>query len=86
MNLLDELARTDIAPALLAQVQALIEQQQARLAEKDFKIKALTYPQVATNQMLDWYVGPDNVPESPRCAANRSCITKSRRFWPSQMS
>ncbi|UOD29979.1 IS66 family transposase [Massilia violaceinigra] len=43
MNLLDELARTDIAPALLAQVQALIEQQQARLAEKDFKIKALTF-------------------------------------------
>ncbi|NHZ38522.1 IS66 family transposase [Massilia rubra] len=43
MNLLDELARTDIAPALLAQVQALIEQQQAKLAEKDFKIKALTF-------------------------------------------
>ena len=43
MNLLDELARTDIAPALLAQVQALIEQQQAKLAENDFKIKALTF-------------------------------------------
>jgi transposase len=57
MNLLDELARTDIDPALLAQVQALIEQQQAKVmeaddkltrlvtvvAEKDFKIKALTF-------------------------------------------
>jgi transposase len=43
MNLLDELARTDIAPALLAQVQALFAQQQAKLAENDFKIKALTF-------------------------------------------
>ena len=50
MDLLDELARTDIAPAMLAQVRALFEQQQsmlgqqqARLAEKDFKITALTH-------------------------------------------
>jgi transposase len=43
MDLLNELARTDIAPALLAQVQALFAQQQARLAEKDFKITALTH-------------------------------------------
>jgi hypothetical protein len=43
MNLLDELARTDIDPAMLAQVRALFEQQQAKLAEKDFKITALTH-------------------------------------------
>ena len=57
MNLLDKLARTDIDPALLAQVQALFAQQQAKVveaddkltrlhtvvAEKDFKIKALTF-------------------------------------------
>jgi len=36
MNPLDDLARTDIDPALLAQVQA-------KLAEKDFKIAALTH-------------------------------------------
>jgi transposase len=57
MNPLDELARTDIDPALLVQVRALFEQQQAALAqrdatlerrdallaEKDFKITALTH-------------------------------------------
>jgi hypothetical protein len=50
MDLLNELARTDIDPALLAQVQALFAQQQADLtrrdallAEKDFKITALTH-------------------------------------------
>src|SRR5690606_28378355 len=43
MNLLDELARTDIDPAMLAKVRALVEQQQAQLAEKDFKITALTH-------------------------------------------
>lgn len=53
MNLLNELARTDIDPALLAQVQAMFtqfeqqqakcEQQQAELAEKNFKIAALTH-------------------------------------------
>lgn len=43
MDLLNELARTDIDPALLAQVQALFAQQQAKLAEKDFKITALTH-------------------------------------------
>lgn len=50
MDLLNELARTDIDPALLAQVQALFAQQQAGLtrrdallAEKDFKITALTH-------------------------------------------
>jgi transposase len=43
MNLLDELARTDIDPAMLARVRALVEQQQAQLAEKDFKITALTH-------------------------------------------
>lgn len=57
MNPLDDLARTDIDPALLAQVRALIEQQQADLAqrdaalarrdallaEKEFKITALTH-------------------------------------------
>ena len=36
MELLDKLARTDIDPALLAQVQALF-------AENNFKIKALTF-------------------------------------------
>jgi transposase len=43
MNPLDKLAATDIDPALLVQVQALFAQQQARLAEKDFKITALTH-------------------------------------------
>ena len=43
MDLLNELARTNIDPALLAQVQALFAQQQAGLAEKDFKITALTH-------------------------------------------
>lgn len=43
MNLLDELARTDIDPAMLAKVRALVGQQQAQLAEKDFKITALTH-------------------------------------------
>ena len=50
MNLLDDLARTDIDPAMLAQVRALFERQQAelaqrdaQLAEKDFKITALTH-------------------------------------------
>lgn len=43
MNPLDQLAATDIDPALLAQVQALFAQQQARLAEKDFKITALAH-------------------------------------------
>ncbi|SFV13254.1 IS66 family transposase [Pseudoduganella namucuonensis] len=50
MDPLDELARTDIDPALLAQVRALVAQQQAELqqrdavlAEKDFKITALTH-------------------------------------------
>ena len=50
MNPLDDLARTDIDPALLAQVRALVEKQQADLArrdallaEKDFKITALTH-------------------------------------------
>lgn len=57
MDLLNELARTDIDPALLAQVRALFNRQQADLAqrdaalarrdallgEKDFKITALTH-------------------------------------------
>ena len=50
MNPLDDLARTNIDPALLAQVRALVEQQQTDLArrdallvEKDFKITALTH-------------------------------------------
>ena len=50
MNPLDELVRTDIDPAILAQLRALFErqqatltQQQALLAEKDFKISALTH-------------------------------------------
>lgn len=38
VNLLDELARTDIDPALLAQVHALIEQQQAKVVEADDKL------------------------------------------------
>jgi transposase len=42
MDLLNELARTDIDPAMLAQVRALVERQQAQLAAQDFKIKALT--------------------------------------------
>jgi transposase len=50
MDLLNELAPTDIDPAMLAQVRALFDQQQAELArqdavlaEKDFKITALTH-------------------------------------------
>jgi hypothetical protein len=43
MNLLDQLAQIDIDPAMLAQVRALFDQQQAHLAENDFKIKALTH-------------------------------------------
>jgi transposase len=50
MELLNELADLDIAPAAMAKVQALFEQQQAQLlqrdavlAEKDFKITALTH-------------------------------------------
>lgn len=45
MDLLNELALTDIDPALLAQAQvhALFAQQQAKLAEQDFKIPALTH-------------------------------------------
>ncbi|MCP2012114.1 hypothetical protein L1274_005873 [Duganella sp. HSC-15S17] len=50
MDLLNELAPTDIDPAMLAQVRALFDQQQAKLArqdavlaEKDFKITALTH-------------------------------------------
>jgi transposase len=43
MDLLDQLARTDIDPAMLEQVRALFAQQQAKLAENDFKIKALTF-------------------------------------------
>lgn len=43
MNLLEKLAHTNIDPALLAQVRTLVAQQQAALAEKDFKITALTH-------------------------------------------
>ena len=50
MNPLDALVATNIDPALLLQVRALFEQQQAKLARKDavlaendFKIKALTF-------------------------------------------
>jgi hypothetical protein len=50
MDPLDALARTDIDPAILAQVRALFEQQQVKFArqetvlvEKDFKITALTH-------------------------------------------
>ena len=50
MELLNELADLNIAPAAMARVQALFEQQQAKLtqrdavlAEKDFKITALTH-------------------------------------------
>ncbi len=50
MELLNELADLDLAPAAMAKVQALFEQQQAKLAqrdavlaEKDFKITALTH-------------------------------------------
>ena len=43
MELLNELADLDIAPAAMAKVQALFEQQQIKLAEKDFKITALTH-------------------------------------------
>jgi transposase len=38
MDLLNELALTDIDPAMLAQVRAMFEQQQTRLAEKDAKL------------------------------------------------
>lgn len=40
MNLLYELARTDLDPALLAKIHALVTQQQVKLDENDFKIKA----------------------------------------------
>lgn len=53
MNLLDELSRTNADPALIAQVRALVEQNERAqrdnaqhagvLAEKDFKIAALTH-------------------------------------------
>jgi len=43
VNPLDALAQTDIDPAMLAQVRALFAQQQAKLAESDFKVKALTF-------------------------------------------
>lgn len=50
MDLLNELADLDIAPAAMARVQAPLEQQQAKLAQrdavladKDFKITALTH-------------------------------------------
>ena len=43
MNPLDALAAANIDPALLGQVQAFFAQQQARLAEKDFKITVLTH-------------------------------------------
>jgi transposase len=43
MELLNELADLDITPAAMAKVQALFEQQQIKLAEKDFKITALTH-------------------------------------------
>lgn len=43
MELLNELADLDIAPAAMAKVQALFEQQQIKLAERDFKITALTH-------------------------------------------
>lgn len=50
MELLNELADLDITPAAMARVKALFEQQQAKLAqrdavlaEKDFKITALTH-------------------------------------------
>ena len=43
MNPLDALARTDIDPAMLAQVRAPFAQQQAKLAESNFKVKALTF-------------------------------------------
>jgi transposase len=42
MDLLAELTRTNVDPAVIARVSALLERQQALLAEKDFKIKALT--------------------------------------------
>lgn len=42
MDLLAELTRNHADPAVIAQVRALLEQQRALLAEKDFKIKALT--------------------------------------------
>ena len=49
MDLLTELTRTNADPAVIAQVRALLEEQQkaqqrlqAQVAEKDFKIKALT--------------------------------------------
>lgn len=43
MDLLNELARADIDPTLLEQVQALFARQQAKVAEKEFKITALTH-------------------------------------------
>ena len=43
MELLNELADLNITPAAMAKVQALFAQQQAKLAEKDFKITALTH-------------------------------------------
>lgn len=43
MDPLDALAATNIDPALLVQVQALLAQQQANPTEKDFKIAALKY-------------------------------------------
>ena len=43
MDLLNKLALIDIDPAMLAKVRALFDQQQAKLAENDFKIKALTF-------------------------------------------
>ena len=49
MNLLDELARTDIDSAMLPKVLVLVEQQtkleqqQAQLAEKNLKITALKH-------------------------------------------
>jgi len=50
MNPIDELASTDIDPALLVQVRALFARQQADLAQRDtllaeqaFKITALTH-------------------------------------------
>lgn len=60
MDLLNELADLNIAPAAMAKVQALFEQQQAKLAEKDFKITALTHelayyrptPNVSTTVIL----------------------------------
>ena len=62
MNLLDAHAATNLDPALLSQVRALVEQQQAKLAEKDFKITALThelayYPRVRFVKASEAFVG-----------------------------